>query len=653
MPAPADVSADPPRARWPGRLLDGADSVLTTVATAVVIVIFALDLILTIVNVVSRSLFDYDIIWSQQASISGIIAVALLGGALAYRHDEYIRLRAVTDRLDARKQAWVAQFVDTATLFTCLTLTVYGIRFCQQSLPIVSPELHISEFWLNLPIPVGLALITLFAARRLLTRSLARLGVTLTTTVLSAVISFGMTGLIGQLTNGSEIAITLIATVAFLLLGAPIAFAFLFSSITYLYLSGSVIQTVPSSLGDGLQSFLLLAIPFFLVAGFLLGRTGLSGYLTSAARAVVWRLPGSVLHVVVIAMYLFSGISGSKLADMAAVAVPALRMSDEEGYERKETVAILSASASMGDTVPPSLGLIVLSSTTALSTGALFLAGLIPATITAVFIMVLIIIRDRRSGRQRSSGGERPPVLLSIVQAVPVLAIVVLIIGGVVGGFSTPEESSALAVAYTLLLLGIVWLWQRGHSGARRAEAGSAPVRPAALAESAIRPEVAAAAIREGMVTAGGILFLFTCASLFGKVLTLEGLPGDITDWLQHSGGKVGFLILSLVALMIIGMVMEGLPAIIVFAPILLPIATGLGVNSLQYGILLVMAIGMGANSPPFGIGLYVAAQLGGTTVGAAGRIVLRYLVPLIAGVAVVAAAPVLTTWLPQALGVH
>jgi TRAP-type C4-dicarboxylate transport system permease large subunit/TRAP-type C4-dicarboxylate transport system permease small subunit len=620
-----------------------AGNFLERLTTVLALLIMAFNLGLTVYNIISRSFFDHDLIWSEDACVTGLEALALLGGAIAYRRNEYIRIRVARDRLSGEMQLALDQVLHTVVALMCGYLAYVSLNYCLQSGPMVSSQLDISEMWLNLSLPVGFGLIALFAIEKLYCRSVMRLSATALAIVLALVIILTKSEWIPNLTSVGEIVITFAIVVVFLLAGLPIAFCFVLSSLAYLYATSTPIATIPGDLADGLQSFLLLAIPFFLVAGFLLGRSGLSGYLTAAAQAVVGRLPGSVLHVVVIAMYFFSGISGSKVADMAAISTPVLRMSDAEGYDRNETVAVMATSASMGDTVPPSLGLIVLSSVTTLSTGALFLAGLIPAALTAVFIMALIAIRARR--KRMAPAPRQGSVAGAMLRAVPVAGILALIVGGVVGGYSTPEESAALAVVYTFLLLGVERLLNTSRT---RWVLGPTAERAAVVAGT--KSPVIVRALRDATVTSGSILFLFAAATLFGRVVTILGLPQDISSGLLRVGGKVGFLILSMIALMVMGMVMEGVPAIIVFAPILLPIATQFNIDPIQFGILIVMAIGIGANSPPIGIGLYVAAQLGDTPVGTAGRAAVRYLIPLIVGVIVVAAWPDLTLVLPRAL---
>jgi TRAP-type C4-dicarboxylate transport system permease large subunit/TRAP-type C4-dicarboxylate transport system permease small subunit len=624
-------------------VIDRVGGYFELLTTILVLLIMAFSLGLTVYNVVSRSFFNHDIIWSEDACVTALEALALLGGAIAYRRSEYIRVRILRDRLSSDMQLALDQVLHTVVALMCGYLAYVSVNYCLQSAPIISSDLYISELWLNLSLPVGFALIALFALEKLYCRSVLRLSATAATMVVTLIVILTKNLWIPALTSADEIVITFAIVVVFLVAGLPIAFCFLLSSLGYLYATSTPLSTIPSDIADGLQSFLLLAIPFFLLAGFLLGRSGLSGYLTAAAQAVVGRLPGSVLHVVVIAMYFFSGISGSKVADMAAISTPVLRMSDAEGYDRSETVAVMATSASMGDTVPPSLGLIVLSSATTLSTGALFLAGLIPAALTAVFIMALIAIRARHE--RMAPAPRRGNVAVALLRAVPVAGILALIVGGVIGGYSTPEESAALAVVYTFLLLGVERLLSTGRT--RRL---LGPAAESAAVISGTKSPVVVRAICDGSVTAGSILFLFGAATLFGRIITILGLPQDISTGLSHVGGKVGFLVLSLVALMIMGMVMEGVPAIIVFAPILLPIAAQFNIDQIQFGILIVMAIGIGANSPPIGIGLYVAAQLGDVSVGAAGRAALRYLLPLVVGLIVVAAWPDLTLVLPRAL---
>ena len=255
---------------------------------------------------------------------------------------------------------------------------------------------------------------------------------------------------------------------------------------------------VGSDLLDGMASFLLVAIPFFLFTGFLMSAAGLSDRLGNALRVVTSRIPGGVLHSIVLSMLVFSGVSGSKIGDMAAVGKTAVRMAEQEDYEVPEAIAALAAGSAMGDTVPPAVGLIVLSSVSALSVGALFLGGLLPAFVVLLALLVMIYVRFRRKAKVPIPGTRRDKVRM-VLAAIPVLVIPVILVGGIVSGAATPTEISAISVFVTIIFASLLYRslgWRRLF---------------AVAVESAI--------------LSGAILFIVASATLFARILTLGGVP--------------------------------------------------------------------------------------------------------------------------------
>jgi tripartite ATP-independent transporter DctM subunit len=410
--------------------------------------------------------------------------------------------------------------------------------------------------------------------------------------------------------------------VVLLVTGFSLPFVFLTAAIVYVHVSDQFLAVIASDLLDSSSNFVLVAIPFFLVTGMLMS-DNLTDRLTDAIRVLLGRLPGSLLHVIVFSMFVFSGISGSKIGDMAAVGNSAVKMAKHEKYPVAEAVAVLAAGAAMGDTIPPSIALIVLSSISFLSVSALFLAGLMPAVIVGVCLLVIIWVKHRKRSTApvTMTTGQR---VRTILGAFPALSVAVLLVGGIVTGIATPTEISAVAVGYAVILV--------------------VAYRRTSVA-SMYRIVVQAA------VLAGVVLFVTATSTLFARALTIAQVPQRLAAFVSDGhlpGGQLAFLILSTLVLVVMGMVMEGLPAILVFAPLLVPAAITLHVNPIEYGILIVMAIGLGANCPPIGVGVYVGAQIGDVGLGEVGRRLIPYLAAVVVGIAIVIALPNVVLWLPR-----
>jgi tripartite ATP-independent transporter DctM subunit len=310
---------------------------------------------------------------------------------------------------------------------------------------------------------------------------------------------------------------------------------------------------------------------------------------------------------------------------MVAVSSSAKEMAKQDGYSVAEAMGVLCAGAAMGDTIPPSIGLIVLSSVSYLSVGALFAAGLLPACIMALALLCLI----RFKYRARARGGNKASLrvlLLTSWRALPVLTVPIFLILSIGLGITTPSNSSAIAVALALIVVLSV---ERSMS-----------------ARSLYRTIV------ECGTLAGSVLFMLASATLFARALTIASIPQRLASLVASGdiGGRWGFLFVSSLVLIVMGMIMEGLPAILIFAPLLIPVAVHLGINSLQYGIITVVCIGLGANSPPMGVGLFVGAQIGAIQVREIAKTIRPYLVALYLGLWVIVIIPQISLWIPRAL---
>jgi tripartite ATP-independent transporter DctM subunit len=407
-----------------------------------------------------------------------------------------------------------------------------------------------------------------------------------------------------------------------LLLGVPIGFALLMVTLLYLFTANTVpLSVVPINMQAGISSFVMLSIPFFILAGYVMTEGGLSRRLTEFVITLVGRFRGGMLQVIVLCMYIMSGISGSKVADVAAVGTTMKDVMRKERYDAGETAAVLASCAIMGETVPPSIAMLVLASVTSLSIGTLFVAGLLPAAVIAVCLMVLIYGR---------AGTTRPASLREIgrsaVVAIPALVAPVILIGGIVSGIATPTEVSSTAVVYALLLAIVFYR---------------------ALSGRALWHTLVNTAAQAGMV-----LFITSTASTFSWSLTLARMPQQIAAlFTELNGSGTMFMLATVLTLVVMGALLEGLPALLIFGPLLLPLAPAFGIDALQYGIVMIIAMGFGAFSPPIGVGMFVTCSICETSMENAARHMAPYLVVLAVGLLLVAFVPWFSLVVPRVLG--
>ena len=473
-----------------------------------------------------------------------------------------------------------------------------------------------------IPLLGAMGLISLFALERLcLVHGRAAL---LPAVLLGAVLAGVLGGGAAWLGGDQPIYLTLLLFFAAVLGGLPVGFGLLLAAAAYLWIGdGPPMVALAQNLVNGTGNFVLLAIPFFVVAGLVMERGGLSIRLVHFVHALVGHFRGGLLQVMVISMYLVSGLSGSKAADVAAVGSVMRDMLRREHIDPAKATAALAASAAMGETIPPSLAMLILGSVTSLSIAAMFIGGLIPAAVIGLCVMALIYADARRSGLARQRRAPWRVIGRSFLHALLPMAMPVLLFAGILLGFATPTEISAFAVLYGVALAMLVYR----EMDARRF----------------------LATVIDGAAMTGMILFILAAASSFSWVLTIADLPAQLVALLDSvNGSRVIFLLASILVLVVVGSLLEGLPALNVMAPLLMPLAVQFGVNQLHYGMVLIIAMGVGAFMPPAGVGFYVCCAIMRVDIGRASRAMLPFFAVLIAGLLIVAFVPWLTLVLPR-----
>lgn len=628
--AHATAAAPAIRARGIVGAYSAAARLICLAATTVAAAALLIELAVVLVSITGRATLGYGPLWSDEASRLALAIIAFIGGAAAYRGAHHTAIRFVTDRLARTGRLCVGAGIEWLVLIVCLTAAWQSVGLLQDSWSTVTPILQISVGWIGLPMTVGLVLIALFAGERLLVDYSPRIA------VMTGIAMVAMTAwtiwqagapIFADNPNASLTGMILLFFGA-ILLGMPVSFGMLLATIAYLELTDAApVVAVPQSMVDGTGNFVLLALPFFIFAGLIMERGGISVRLVRFAMALIGRAQGGLLQVIVITIFLVAGVSGSKVADVAAVGPVVRGEMKRRGYKEAEGAAVLAASAAMSETIPPSIAMLVLGSVTPISIGTLFIAGILPAAVIALCLMVLIYLLSRRSGHIDTMplAGSR---LATIPGAILPLIMPVAMVMGIKFGIATPTEASSLAVVYGVALSVFVY----------RA--------------MPLRSVVTLAGTCAG--SAGMVLFVLSSASAFAWVLTAANLPQALVELLAAVGtGRMLFMAGSVVLLIVIGSLLEGLPALIILAPLLLPIAARMGVNPVQYGITLILAMGVGAFIPPIGVGFYVSAAVAGSEIEAAARTMIPYAVVLILAVLLIAFVPAITMIVPRLVEVH
>lgn len=607
---------------WTGpRWLAAIDAAVLALLNAML----AVEVLLIFANTMARTLFNSSALMGvDETSTLFLVTIAFLGGAVAYSHGQFIAITMLVDRLEPGRRELARATAECVVILIAALLGIHSVPLLLANLEEKSILLGIGYAWVTLPITLGCAVFVAHALNSLLRRSpRAVIGGIVIIAVAVATLLAAKAGIAAN----PRVLYTLLAALFFAMIagGVPVGFVLAAVGIVCVQAVGSAEMTaVVMNAQRGSGGFIFLALPFFILAGFIMDRADVGGRIVDFVSSLIGHLRGGLLQVMVVGVYLSSCISGSKAADMAAIGIPMNRKLDDHGYEPHERAALLAASAAMAESVPPSIALILLGSATSISTGALFVAGLLPAATVAVCLMLLIRFRASSAGWLPAARAPRSAVVRAGRRAVLPLMMPVILIGGIVGGVGTPTEVSTFAVLYGLAL-GLLY---------KRIDARG------------FWSVLTSASLLNGM-----IFFTVSAATIFSWALTLEGVTVAIASFVAGLG-PVAFLPMVIVITVIMGALLESFVTIVILAPLLLPVAIQLGINPLQYGIIMTESFGIGSILPPIGIALYVACAICGAKVERASVPLLRYLIVMLIGLLLVAAVPWITTVLPALLDV-
>jgi tripartite ATP-independent transporter DctM subunit len=589
------------------------------------------ELALVLTEIFSRFWFQQSLLWADEAAKLFLSLMAFVGGALAYRARHHTTVEFLSRKMPARYKTAVAIGIDllvliAAAIVGCVCLDLLAIAASSNT-----PILGINAAWMILPLAIGLTLVAIFAVERLLyDYSLPAL----VPAGCAVAILFGLVYGIGvvpalHLGNGTALAVMLVAFLSAILLGLPVAFAMLLGSLTFLSMSGvAPLIAAAQNTVDGTNNFILLTLPFFIWAGLIMEKGGISLRLVRFAMVLVGHLKGGLLQVVVLTIYLVSGISGSKIADVVAVGSILRRELQKQGYRPEQGAAVLAASAAMSETIPPSLAMLVLGSVAPISIGTLFIAGLLPAAVIALLLMILNYALSRRRQVATVPRASTAEMLRASGSAVLPLVMPVIMVIGIRFGFATPTEVSAVAVLYGLILAFVIYR--------------AVDIR--ALFSIAV----------ESCLLAGMVLFIIAAAFSFAWTLTAANLPANLAALLHSIGDNaIVFILGSILLLIVVGSLLEGLPALIILGPLLMPIASQYGIDIIHYSMIMILAMGVGIFIPPIGIGFYVSCSVSESRLEATSAAMVPYFIVLILGVLVVAFVPSVTLVVPHLLRSH
>lgn len=591
--------------------------VLAVCLSVPVALLVAAEIAVLLAGVVGRYVFHTPLLWSDELASILFLWLAMLGSAVAFERGEHMRMTAVVGKLSPATRAFVDVLATVAALAFLALVLPYALEYAQEEAIIHTPALDIPNSWRVAAMAVGFGVMALlavlrlaqFADRKTVGKALA----------LAAVLIVGMWMLqpvFQNLGNWNLVIFFVVVVGACVFAGVPIAFAFALATLGYMSLTTSTpLMIVVGRMDEGMSHLILLSVPLFVFLGQLIEMTGMARAMVAFLASLLGHVRGGLHYVLVGAMYLVSGISGSKAADMAAVAPVLFPEMKKRGAKEGDLVALLAATGAQTETIPPSIVLITIGSVTGVSISALFTGGMLPGVVLAMGLIGVVFWRYRNEDLSQVVRANRSQIAKAFVVAVPAIALPFVIRAAVVGGVATATEVSTIGIVYAITA-GLLIYRQFDF---RR-------VFPMLVETASL---------------SGAILLIIGAATAMAWGLTQSGFSNALANMMRSlPGGAAGFMAVSVLAFIILGSVLEGIPAIVLFGPLVFPIARMVGIHEVHYAMVVILSMGIGLFAPPFGVGYYAACAISKIHPDEGIRPIIGYILAMVVGLIVVAAVP-------------
>lgn len=568
-------------------------------------------------GIVARYVFRSPIVWSDELAGILFLWLAMFGSVIAFQRGEHMRMTAIVGILSAEVRTFL-DVVAAAASLAFLALVVWpAYEFAADEAFVTTPALEIVNSWRAAALPIGLGLMLIAAVLRLIRIASVRSLLASVAVVAGIIGTFILLAPVLKPLGNLNLLIFFVFVVGAMVFAAvPIAFAFGLATVGYLALTTSTPDVVMiGRMDEGMSHLILLAVPLFVFLGLLIEMTGMARAMVGFLASLLGHVRGGLHYVLVGAMYLVSGISGSKAADMAAVAPVLFPEMRQRGAKPGDLVALLAATGAQTETIPPSLVLITIGSVTGVSISALFTGGLLPGVVLAVMLAAVVWWRYRREDLSHVKRATGRQIGRAFVIAIPAIALPFVIRTAVVEGVATATEVSTIGILYSAcagLFIYRQFDWRR--------------IYPMLVETASL---------------SGAILLIIGAATGMAWALTQSGFSASLAKFMTSlPGGVPVFLAVTIVTFVILGSVLEGIPAIVLFGPLLFPIARQVGVHDVHYAMVVVLAMGIGLFAPPFGVGYYAACAISRINPDEGMKPIVGYMIALLIGTLIVAAVP-------------
>lgn len=577
--------------------------------------------VMLLIGVISRYAFSLPIVWIDEVVSISFLWLAMLGTAIAMHRNEHLRLTLFLQMMPERVRGFVHAVALVAIAAFLIALIHPAIEYAQEEWFVTSPALNIPNSFRVAALAFGiLAMLGVLLTYAVQTVTRANL---FAAVVLVAILAAGCWYFSAQLAQFglyNTLLFLVILVALCLVAGVPIAFCFGLGALSYLAFSTTVpLMVIIGRMDEGMSSLILVSVPIFVLLGCVLDATGMGKAIVDFLASLLGHIKAGMSYVLLGSLFIVSGISGSKVSDMATIAPALFPEMKRRGHKPKEMIALLATGAAMADTVPPSIVLIVLGSVAGVSIAGLFQSGVV---IAGVLLLALVVLARWKARHENMDNVTRPKLQIiwrALLIAGPALVLPFLIRSAVGGGIATATEVSTIAVLYAMIIGQVLY----GGIGLRKVY--GMLVETAALS--------------------GAILLILGTASAMAWSITQSGVVQSLSQFLTTlPGGIAAFMVVTILVFLILGCLLEGLPAILILAPIMFPIAKKLGIHDIHYSMVVVTAMNIGLMMPPIGVGFYVACRIGDESPDKVMGAIWPYIIALIAGLIAIAAVPWFST---------
>lgn len=580
-----------------------------------------------VLQVFCRYVLNNALSWPEELSRWAFVWLIFVGMAVGVRRQSHMAIDLVSGYLPAGARPALGFLQQSAVATTSVAMAVHGWALASRA-SYISPAMEWHYRYLYLAIPVGAVLNLYYLVRRRISDERApvsgALSVVAGGAAYLALVAYGP----ALLASWNPAAAVVVLALAIMAVGVPVGFALTLAAYIASLARGELfLMTVSHNMATSVDSFVLLAIPFFLLAGGLMNAGGITEQLARLATALVGHLRGGLGHVNALVNAMLAGLSGSSLADAAGIAKVLVPPMEARGYDRAFSAALTSAGGVLANIIPPSIGMILYSAMASVSIGALFMAGVVPGLLMTLAIMLVVYVQSVRRGYGRDCArASVADILRATWGAAPGLLMPAAIVGGIWFGVFTATEAGAAGALYALLVGLFVYRGLNWRAA----------------------PRVA----REAALETVGVMFILGASAPFAWLLVVEQVPQAIAREMGELAARPLLLLLLVnLFLLVVGLPLEMAPALVILVPILLPIITKAGIDPVHFGVIMIINLILGSLTPPVGLLVFITAGIARVPVGRVFWEVTPFLLVMLFVLLIVTIVPSISLFLPGVLG--